>query len=122
MLFKELTYSELALCVLLQDFVCYGDCSIRKGGRRNGSLLTLEDISALSGINVETVKRTMYALRDKEVIGMHQYEHNKVKKWYSFNPFIFLKGNKVKKKMIDYYADSRWAKYHKEFCELNTEE
>ena len=109
-LYKELSHPEVALLILLQDFLCYGDCALRMGGRRNGNYLSIEDISKISGFSMDRVRKIIYSLRDKEVMGIHDREDSKQKKWYSINPFIICKGNKVKKKMIDYYSNSKWAR------------
>lgn len=120
-LFKELSHSELALVVMLSGFISYGDCALGHGGHGNGNYLTNEDISKYSGFKEDTVKKMMYSLRDKGVIGIHNVEDSKQKKWYSVNPYIFCKGAKVQRRIIDYYKNTIWADAMKSMIVISEE-
>lgn len=122
MLFKELSYSELAFLIFISDFICYEDCALRKGGRRNGNYLTFNDLSDYSGLKSEALKKTIYSLKKKEVIGIHDRNDCKNVKYYTVNPFIFCVGNKIKKNIVDYYADTKWADINSIMRKITSEE
>lgn len=108
-LFNELSYSQIAFLVFLCDYICYDDCAIRMNGKKNGRLLTMNELAELSGINIEALRKTIYALRDKKVIGIHPYEDDKTRRWYSVNPHIMCKGSVIAKYISDYFSDSIWT-------------
>ena len=111
MLHKYLTNSEIAVVVFLTDFICYDDCVLRKNGDKRGKALTIQDLSDMYGVKYNTFRKTIYSLRDKEVIGSHETGNPEDgNKWITVNPYIFCRGIEISKWVIDFYKDTMWAK------------
>lgn len=121
MLDKKLTNSELAATVFLSDFICYNDCVLRKNGDKRGSALSIRDLAELRGVKYDSFRRTMYSLRDKEVIGFHDTGDENGTHWITVNPFIFCRGVKISVWVIDFYADTEWAKIERQRIKENRE-
>lgn len=128
MLNQKLTNPEIAAVVFLCDFICYEDCVLRKNGNKLGKPLSIHDLSDYIGIKYETFRKTMSNLKKKQVIGYHSTGDSKdgtLIKWITVNPFIFCRGVKVDRWVIDFYADSEWAKIKRQqirkFKKDNTE-
>ncbi len=108
---KYLTNSEIATVVFLTDFICYDDCVLRKNGDKRGKALTIKDLAELYGLTYETFRKTMYSLRDKEVIGFHETgTAQDGNRWITINPYIFCRGIRIAAWVVDFYKDSMWAK------------
>ena len=111
MLFNELTHSELALVIMLCDYVCYEDCALRTNGNANGNALDIHDIAELSGLKYNTVRLTMYSLRDKGLIGFHcTGSGDSTTKLITVNPYVFCRGVYVSDWVISFYSKTKWAK------------
>ena len=112
MLNQKLTNVEIAAVVFLCDFICYEDCVLRKNGNKKSAPLSIRDLSNLIGIKYETFRKTMSSLKKKQVIGIHStgdvVDGNSVK-WITVNPYIFCRGIKVEKWVIDFYSTTEWA-------------
>ncbi len=115
MLFKELSYSEIALVVFLSDFICYKDCVLRTNGNSKGNPLTVQDLAKLSGLKYDTIRRTIYSLRDKEILGFHVTGSGETEtKMITVNPYIFCRGKKISAWVVDFYSKTKWAKMVRE--------
>lgn len=112
MLNQKLTNAEIAAVVFLCDFICYDDCVLRKNGNKKGAPLSIRDLSDLVGIKYETFRKTMSSLKKKQVIGVHSTgdvcDGTSIK-WITVNPYIFCRGVKVAKWVIEFYSQSEWA-------------
>lgn len=116
MLFKELTHAELSLVVFLCDFICYEDCALRTNGNSQGKLLTIQDIADLSDVKYNTVRKTIYSLRDKQLIGFHQTgSGDNAIKMITVNPYVFCRGINVSDWVIGFYSKTKWALMDKEY-------
>ncbi len=111
MLNKILTNAEIAAVVFLTDFICYEDCVLRKNGDKRGKALTIKDLADLYGYKYNSFRKTMYALRDKEVIGFHETgsKENETR-LITMNPYIFCRGVEVSCWVVDFYSNTQWAK------------
>ena len=113
-LFRELlTPQETQLVMFLQDFVCYNDCILRTNGNKQGNYLTVDDLYKLyGGIQFDTFRKQMAALRRKEVIAYHNSGtpglNNKMK-CITLNPYIFCRGTEVDTWIREYFSKSQWA-------------
>ena len=115
MLHKNLTNTEIAVIVFLTDFICYDDCVLRKNGDKRGKALTIQDLADLYESKYNTFRKTIYSLRDKEVIGFHETGDNENgNRWITVNPYIFCRGIEISAWVINFYADSMWAKIVRE--------
>ena len=116
MLFKELSHSELSFVVLLTDYICYEDCALRVNGNAQGSLLGAKDLAELSGLSYDTVRKLLYSLKNKELIGFHETgSGNTATKMITLNPYVFCRGIEVSDWVISFYSKTRWAKLEKEY-------
>lgn len=117
MLNQKLTNSEIATVVFLCDFICYDDCVLRKNGNKLGNPLSIKDLSNLIGIKYETFRKTMSSLKKKQVIGFHNTgdpDKGTSIKWITVNPYIFCRGIRVSKWVIEFYSTSEWAKLERQ--------
>ena len=117
MLNQKLTNPEIAAIVFLCDFVCYEDCVLRKNGNKLGDPLSIRDLSDLIGIKYETFRKTISSLKNKQVIGYHSTGDSKngsAIKWITVNPFIFCRCTKVEHWVVEFYANSEWAKIERQ--------
>ena len=111
MLNEKLTNSEIATVVFLTDFICYDDCVLRKNGDIRGNALSIQDLAELYNVKYNTFRKTMYSLRDKEVIGFHSTgDSENGNRWITVNPFIFCRGIEISAWVIDFYSNTEWAK------------
>lgn len=116
-LFRALL-EPVEICVLefLADYMCYGDCLLRKNGNKKGNLMTVSTLADDYGISRDSFKKIMTSLRKKQVIELHDKNtvissHKGIidKRCISFNPYIKCRGRKVDDFMIDYYSSTLWA-------------
>lgn len=114
MLKKELTNNELGTIVFLSDFICYKDCVLRTNGDIRGKALSVRDLAELDGSKYDTFRRIMYSLRDKELIGFHETGDANGTRWITVNPFVFCRGSKISAWVVDFYANTRWAKIERQ--------
>lgn len=110
MLDKKLTYSEIAALVFLSDFICYSDCVLRKGGNKQGHALSIEELAKLRNVKYDAFRKTIYSLKNKEVLGFHNTGNTNEPLWITINPFIFCRGIKISKWVYDFYSETEWAK------------
>lgn len=112
MLNQKLTNAEIAAVVFLCDFICYDDCVLRTNGNKLGSPLSIRDLSELIGVKYETFRKTMYSLKKKQVIGFHNtgdVDNGSSIRWITVNPYIFCRGIRVSRWVIEFYSTSDWA-------------
>lgn len=115
MLKKYLTPIEIATVVFLTDFICYDDCVLRKNGDKRGKALSIQDLADLCETKYNTFRKTIYSLKDKEVIGFHETgEAENGTRWITVNPFIFCRGIEISIWVVDFYSNTMWAKIVRE--------
>ena len=110
---KELTPGEFQIAMSLADFICYEDCILREGGRLNGKILSLMDLSEKMDMNYEALRKQMNSLMKKGVIGIHKTgigdENRQICKAITVNPYIYSKGCKINKTIESFYSDTKWT-------------
>lgn len=116
---RRLTQSELAFLILILEYVTYSDCVLRVGGRSNGSVMGLQEMSEATGMEYTRVTRIVGQLERKGVMGHHVtgsilkgYE-GKARKVYTVNPNIVCKGKYVNGAVVEFYAKSGWDREYR---------
>lgn len=109
---QKLTPTEISTIVFLCDFICYEDCVLRKNGVKTGKPLNIKELSELINVKYDTFRKTMSSLKKKQVIGFHSTgssTSNNAVKLITVNPYIFMRGTKIDKWVVDFYKYSEWA-------------
>ena len=115
-----LTPQEIALLTFLTDYISYNDTILRVGGNRKGNILTVENLADEYGMKYDAFRKTMTALRKKQIIDYH--DKNTVettkgiidKRCITFNPFVKCRGKKVDDYIIDHYSSTLWAEVERQ--------
>lgn len=111
MLGKSLPNAEYNLINKLSCFISYDDCVLRKGGHKNGKILTLKDISEMYGADYKHIRTTFNKLKQKGLVGVHEtgnINSQQVSKVITVNPYVFCRGEKVDKAVVSFYNKSGW--------------
>lgn len=81
-----------------------------------GKLLDIRDIAEICELNYNTVRKTMYSLKSKEVIGFHETgQGENATKMITVNPFVFCRGINISDWVIGFYSKTYWAKLDKDY-------
>lgn len=103
------TSTEIAAIVLMTSYVCYDDCVLRHGRDHRGKPVTIKDLAERSHKSIDTFRKVMYSLRDKEAIGFHSTGTvNNGSRWITINPYLFCRGMLVDNWVAEFYKNSRW--------------
>jgi hypothetical protein len=106
-LFKYLNGTEALFFLLLSQYINYTDGILKKS---DGTVLTREDISEISGQTLRNVDRTLKGLLDKQVIS-----RNRTGKIYHYliNPFIINKGLRLDNTFVGLFEKTAWSDIYK---------
>lgn len=100
----ELNGREYSLLFYLLQFLRYNDCIL---AHLNGKYLTREFIINDLGQSESTVDRAMKGLIKLGIVA----KVNSLDQWYyTVNPYLFMKGDKVVTDIAKFYKETRWAK------------
>lgn len=114
MLFKELPTKEFAVAMAIMPFISYKDGVLRY----NNKIVDVKTLSEQLGENYDVFRKTIASLVKKEVLGKIELQsdtyQNKTKQCICVNPFIFLRGQDLDKKIHDKFVNSKWATIDKE--------
>lgn len=109
---KYLTPGEFTIAMSLADFVCYDDCILRKGGHKNGKILTLQELAEEMDIKYDALRKQISSLIKKGVVGIHKTgckdAPNVILKAITVNPYIFSRGNNINATIAALYSESKW--------------
>lgn len=114
---KYLTPGEFSIAVSLADFICYEDCILRKGGHKNGKVMTMKDVAKEMELNYDYIKKTFSVLRKKGIISLFDMGNinnsknvkiNKIEKGIAVNPYIYTKGTNINSTILGMFTDSGW--------------
>ena len=114
---KYLTPGEFAITISLADFICYDDCILRKGGHKNGKVLTMKDLAEEMDLNYDYLRKTFSTLRKKGIISLYEIGNKNnskdmklsdIPKGIVVNPHIFTKGTNLNKTILGMFSDSDW--------------
>ena len=106
MISQELSNAECRVLWFLMAFICYKDCILRKNGNSRGKALNIHELAELYEANYDSFRKTLYSLRNKEVL-IIEVESKNV--YIIMNPFIFCRGVKLDIATINRFKDTRWA-------------
>lgn len=112
---KQLTPSEFIFCIMISEFVCYDDCILRYGGHHNGKALRMKDMAELLEMDYQAVRRSVNGLVSKGVLAYYVTGNLETKevnaKAIAFNPYIYSRGNKIEKYVLELFKDSGWVEF-----------
>jgi len=102
----QLSGTELAIVILLMNCMSYSDGLLKKGGRANGSPVTMEYIEKITGYSRKTVIKSMGNLVRKRVYfyGRTGRKETDPYKFYA-NPYIFFKGKYINPTLVSMFKD-----------------
>lgn len=75
----------------------------------NGKPLTRKKMAEDTGLNVKTVDNLLRSLRLKQVISKNKMGQEVQ---YFMNPYLFMRGQRINKTLVDMFRNSRWAKMY----------
>lgn len=104
----QLTGTELVIVMLLMNCMSYSDGLLKKGGKANGSPVTMEYIEKITGYSRKTVIKSMGNLVRKRVYfyGRTGRRETDPYKFY-VNPYIFFKGKYINPTLVSMFKDYR---------------
>ena len=106
----ELTNAECSFLWYLLPQMEYNTNLLRND---DGTLLNVKDLQVITGMSYDANRKLMEGLKDKGVIGKWETgnkDNPKVMfRCYVMNPFLFLKGNRVHKDLLEKFAESGWG-------------
>jgi len=105
---ETLTGSQWRLLSMLGHYIQYKSCVVI---HPNGRHVTLEAMSKILDMPERTVYNSLEKLIKKKIIAKVKIGYD-IK--YLVNPFIFAKGKRMNKTLIDIFGDSKWAALHKD--------
>ena len=101
---NELNGRESSMLYYLLQFLRFNDCIL---AHCNGKYLTREFIINDLNQSESTVDRAIKGLISIGIVA----KHNSLEDWYyTINPFIFMKGDKVLTDIAKFYEKTKWAK------------
>jgi hypothetical protein len=101
---KKLTDREFAVAIALSDFVC-DDCCLREGGRGNGKILTMQDLSEKLDVTYDNLKGIILSLRKKNILAI--FIDKDKRKIISVNPYVYSRDSRVSDVSATYFKDFR---------------
>lgn len=108
-LFKELPTKEFAVAMAIMPFISYKDGILR----HEGKIVTIKIISDILCENYDGFKKVFSSLIKKEVVKKVERQSDtnlsKTKQCYVVNPYIFLRGADIEKKIVEQFKGSKWA-------------
>lgn len=72
--------------------------------------LTRQDMADETGLSLRSIDRMLDSLIAKQVIGKHKTGNDI---YFTVNPFIFMKGDRVNETLYTFFKGTRWNKSHK---------
>jgi DNA-binding MarR family transcriptional regulator len=109
---KKITNAEARLILRIMKYISYKDGILRDDGK-NGNPITIKDISDEYQLTYEGVRKQIYSLIKKGILGEHRTgnkDTKDVKKFLTVNPYIFLRGTIADKSICGLFEKSGWNK------------
>ena len=97
---------ELLYCCKLFEYVSYMDGRLTWTNGRN--IKNATDISKICGISVTTAKKLLKRLIDEDIIHKHKKEKEERSFFYTFNPYICLRGSKASRSLYEEFKDTKY--------------
>lgn len=93
------TDTMVLMCML--NNIAYETCMLTKTGKNDKRyVLTHKDIMDITGLSESTIKRVMARLVEVGLLARVKFKNSYI---YYANPFVFLKGNRVSKAIVDIF-------------------
>lgn len=97
----KLTSTDMAIMMCLINNVAYETCMLTKTGNNDKRyLLTHNDIERITGTSKRSVSTSMERLVSVGLLARVKHKNSYI---YYANPFVFLKGNRVSKAIVDIF-------------------
>lgn len=109
---SKITNAEARLLLRIMKYISYQDGILREDGKK-GRHITIVDISSEYNLTYEAVRKQIYSLIKKGILGEHKTgskETNDVEKSLTVNPYIFLRGTISNKTICGLFEKTGWDK------------
>ena len=104
-----------ATAIRLSKFVCYDDCILRTNGRKNGKILSVNDLSKILNIPYSTLRRHISVLYKQGVLALCKTgtkgNPDAIHDVIIANPDVFMRGVDINKTVVSIFEDAGWNGY-----------
>jgi hypothetical protein len=97
---------ELLYCCKLFEYVSYMDGRLTWGNGRY--IKNATDFARICNISTTTSKKLLKRLLDEDIIHKHKKEKDERSFFYTFNPYICLRGSKASKNLYEEFKDTKY--------------
>jgi DNA-binding MarR family transcriptional regulator len=108
-LYDDLTGTEVIVISSLINYISYDDNILRIDKKP----MKIKDIAELVHKDYTNMKKLISSLEKKEVIKKIKWfdeKRNKEMSCIAVNPFLFFRGNDIRKEIIEVFSNSKWSK------------
>lgn len=106
----KITNAEARLLLRIMKYISYEDGILREDGKK-GRHITIIDISKEYNLTYEAVRKQVYSLIRKGILGEHRTGNKNtrnVEKSLTVNPYIFLRGTIANKSICALFDKTGW--------------
>lgn len=104
--------------IRLSKFVCYNDCVLRNGGRKNGKVLNVHDLAEQMSIPYDTLRKHISLLYKNGILALCKTgtkgNPGLISDCIIANPDVFMRGVDVNESVLTVFRDAGWRGYTEE--------
>ena len=104
----KLSAKETGLFYKLMIFCSGYDNVLRIGGKKDGRVVTIDDLVTFYKLTPKTVKKHLKKFEELKLVGFHERDDYYPEDFITANPFIFRRHEELMRWVYDYYADTEW--------------